>query len=88
MFGDNSTGLHLLPVNTDQTSPAWTWDGDLENPTISPSILTGKDTPRICHSFLKAGIFEYLGDCTHSLAGTKVPLPDLPEWFIRETNES
>jgi len=87
MFGDPSTGLHLLPVNTDQHSPAWTWDGNLENPTLSPSILTGKNTPNICHSFLKSGVFEYLSDCTHSLAGQKVILPDLPEWFIKENEE-
>jgi hypothetical protein len=24
---------------------------------------------------------EFLGDCTHSLAGQTVPLPEMPEWF-------
>lgn len=88
MSGSNSTGLHLLPVNTDQTSPAWQWDENLENPTLNPSILTGKGSPNICHSFLRAGIFEFLSDCTHSLAGQKVELPDLPDWFIKETEEN
>jgi Family of unknown function (DUF6527) len=79
-----STGLHMLPVNTDKTSPAWTWDGNLEAPTISPSILTGRGSPFVCHSFLKAGVFEFLGDCTHSLVTQNVPMPDLPSWFVDE----
>lgn len=78
------SGLHLLPVNTDKHSPAWTWDGNLEAPTLSPSILTGRDTPRICHSFLKNGIFEFLSDCTHKFANQHIPIPDLPDWFTKE----
>ena len=79
------TGLHMLPVNTDKTSPSWEWDGNLEAPTLSPSILTGKNDPDFkCHSFLRAGVFEFLSDCTHSLAGQNVPMPDLPDWFVHE----
>lgn len=78
---NGSSGLHLLPVNTTVTSPSWDWDGNLEAPTISPSILTGKDSAYICHSFLKAGVFVFLGDCTHALANQSVPMPDLPDWF-------
>lgn len=78
---DGSTGLHMLPVNSTEHQPSWTWDGNLDAPTVTPSILTSKDDPaRRCHSFLKAGVFEYLSDCAHSLANQHVPLPDLPEW--------
>lgn len=79
-----STGLHMLAVNTNKTSPAWTWDGNLEAPTISPSILTGHGSPFRCHSFLKAGVFEFLTDSTHDLSGQFVPIPDLPDWFVNE----
>lgn len=78
---NGSSGLHMLPV-TGEGRPTWSFDGNLEAPTLSPSILTGKNSPNICHSFLKAGIFEFLGDCTHSLAGKHVPMPDLPDWAI------
>lgn len=78
------TGLHMLPVNTDIKTPAWGWDGSLDEPTLTPSILTGKGTPKICHSFLTGGVFTFLGDCNHSLANTSVPIPDLPEWFVKE----
>jgi hypothetical protein len=38
-----------------------------------------KPTPRVCHSFVRAGHIQFLGDCTHTLAGQTVALPDLPE---------
>lgn len=78
------SGLHLLPVNTSEKTPSWDWNGSLDNPTLNPSILTGKDSPNICHSFLLDGVFEFLSDCTHELAGQKVELPDLPDWFVEE----
>jgi hypothetical protein len=30
--------------------------------------------PLVCHSFVKDGQIQYLGDCTHALAGKTVPL--------------
>lgn len=35
------------------------------------------ESPR-CHSFVTAGRIQFLGDCTHALAGQAV---DLPEWI-------
>jgi hypothetical protein len=32
-----------------------------------------------CHSFVKAGQIQFLGDCTHALKDKTVPLPDWPE---------
>lgn len=32
-------------------------------------------TPRVCHSFVRGGNIQFLGDCTHKLAGQTVPLP-------------
>jgi Family of unknown function (DUF6527) len=78
------SGLHMLPVSGDANGkPMWEWNGNLDAPTLSPSILTSKDEPtRRCHSFLKAGVMEFLSDCAHSLAGQHVPLPDLPDWAL------
>ncbi len=86
------SGVHMLPVNfgglANPVSPAWDWDGKFGTPTLGPSILshiepyeegTGKPLG-VCHSFLREGIFEFLSDCTHSLAGQHVPIPDLPTW--------
>jgi hypothetical protein len=70
---------HWIPV----TGPkAWGFDGNLESPTVTPSVKhtwhEGEErTPKCCHYFLRAGRFEYCGDCTHSLAGQTVPMPTL-----------
>lgn len=58
----------------------WAFDGNLAAPTFSPSVLVryydGDAVRATCHSFVKAGRIEFLSDCTHSLAGTTVDLPD------------
>lgn len=86
----------------------WSWDGNVDAPTISPSILvtSGHHSPGFragdgcwcsfnekrvaegkepssfncerCHSFVKAGQIQFLGDCSHKLAGQTVPIPDWP----------
>lgn len=63
----------------------WDWDGNREAPTFNPSILTygGSDQKR-CHSFLRAGVWEFLTDSTHDLAGQQVPIVDLPDWLAQE----
>jgi hypothetical protein len=35
-----------------------------------------------CHTFVRNGRIEFLGDCTHALAGQTVDLPDLPAHVI------
>lgn len=34
---------------------------------------------QICHTFITDGRVQFLGDCTHALAGQTLPLPDLPK---------
>jgi hypothetical protein len=80
-------GLHALPVEgTEQ--PQWYWNGNLELPTLEPSILTQSDygdppVHRVCHSFLRDGVWDFLSDSTHVLAGQKVPMEPLPDWYVR-----
>lgn len=116
--------------------PVWQWDGNLEQPTFSPSMLAystvhlcegehepvvcedpdncgekghlilnaerggptpepedrvlGHNTPHTrepawgnCHSFLRAGVWEFLSDCSHSMAGQNVPMVPLPDWVTK-----
>jgi hypothetical protein len=66
----------------------WTFDGDMRAPSFEPSMLEWTPHPDApgdrnratsrCHSFLRKGVWEYLPDSTHRLAGQKVPLPDWP----------
>lgn len=49
---------------------------------VEPSILVqgGPDDAR-CHSFLREGVWEFLSDSTHELAGQSVPMVPLPEYL-------
>jgi hypothetical protein len=70
-----------LPPN----GPYWGWDGNLEAPTLSPSILQhGSGNLPQCHSFLKNGRWEFLSDYTHKLAGQTVDMVPLPDWVCKE----
>lgn len=53
---------------TDEQHAAWMVGGELPTPV-----------PFVCHSFVREGRIEFLGDCTHALAGQTVDLPDFDE---------
>lgn len=93
---DEAHGIRYASGGGD--APVWEWNGNLDLPTISPSILVrGNQWPKskfpeyyknnhssvptggmtVCHSFVTDGRIQFLGDCTHALAGQTV---DLPEW--------
>lgn len=81
------SGLLMLPVNAPAPLTSWGWDGNLEAPTLTPSIRSSmapySDTGKplgVCHSFLRNGIWEFLTDSTHSLAGQHVPMIELPQF--------
>lgn len=77
---------HTHAVNSNQNGPRWTYNGDAASPTFTPSILvttrwsandpTEKDD--VCHSFVTVGRIQFLGDCTHVLAGQTVEIPEWP----------
>lgn len=86
--------------------PRWGWNGNVEKPTFTPSVLVrgiledmdeatqaaydalgpeqlrgALHDPRfrsVCHSFVVDGRMQFLGDCTHALAGTTVDIPPWP----------
>ncbi len=60
---------------------SWKWNGSLDKPTLEPSVLVNLGEGRRCHSFVKEGRIQFLGDCTHELAGKVADLPELPEWL-------
>ena len=81
---------HGIRVSGEQ--PLWEWDGNADAPTFAPSINSQWHGQRevgfimvevreICHSFVRGGRIEFLGDCTHALKGQAVPLPNWPESF-------
>lgn len=82
--------LHVVIVEDQgDGGPVWGWDGNLTAPTVTPSILVtytygAELTPRTCHSFLTGGVWSFLGDCTHHLAGQTAPMDPLPDWLLSE----
>lgn len=67
----------------------WQFNGDLERPTAHPSLLVRpifKEVEEdkwqdmgVCHSFVRDGKIQFLGDSWHALKGQTVDLPDYPE---------
>lgn len=142
--------MHPFTIESDgklNKGTTWQWNGDLEKPTFSPSLLCynsvhlceGEHDPEICweypdcevrghsigaevdgeikwvfpnddmpekgqvyghgqphtrepawgncHSFLQNGMWQFLGDSAHSLAGKTVPMVPLPGWYARKWQE-
>jgi Family of unknown function (DUF6527) len=82
-FKVSKIGLMQLPVITKGTregTNAWTWDGNLEKPTLRPSIRTtyhnGKELTEI-HYWLIEGVCHCISDCTDGSAGKLIPLIDV-----------
>lgn len=83
---------HEIAVSQPNHSGAkWTFNGDMERPTFSPSLHLKINTPdmgkyyqpdvesTVCHCFVRDGMIQFLGDCTHALRGQTVPMPNIPE---------
>ena len=84
-------GVHQVWTKTTRAGGGWTFNGDVDRPTFSPSVLVtydgpdadGKDAgfgggpPARCHSFVRDGHIQFLADCSHALAGQTVPLPEM-----------
>lgn len=66
--------IHAIPTHGPK---AWGFNGDLEKPTFTPSILARLPMPdrvHVCHSFVRDGQIQFLSDSTHALAGQTVAL--------------
>lgn len=63
----------------DTNKPVWNWNGDMEKPTFSPSLLVNGMTDQRCHSFVNNGQIQYLDDCWHELRGKTIDIPEI-EW--------
>ena len=60
--------------------PRWTFNGNFEKPTFTPSLRCmdqrpgAKDWFTSCHLVLTDGMIAYCGDCPHAFAGKTVPM--------------
>lgn len=80
------TGFLILPVirsGAREGTPCWTWNGDVEKPTLKPSLLSRIEFQShtiICHCFVNDGLVQFLSDSTHSHAGQTIPLLEFEEF--------
>lgn len=81
------SGIKTLPVirsGTREGTGCWTWNGDVDKPTIRPSVLTtgftrlseGKEMR--CHTWVNDGQAQFLDDCSHELRGSTVDMLEVP----------
>ncbi len=66
----------------------WTFNGSLDLPTFNPSMNASwgpmpeghKNAGQVerCHSFVRDGKIQFLGDCTHAFANQTVDLLEIP----------
>lgn len=79
----------LHPFHTENPRGViWTFNGNLEKPTFTPSLMVDKDTPKQCHLNMTDGMIYFHPDSKHALAGQTVPIPELPEPTAGNTPES
>lgn len=82
--------LHKFTTNRPEGDPrdVWTFNGSMDKPTFRASLMVqwgrtdadGNPAGRsVCHLFMTDGMIQFLGDCTHALAGQTVPMVPLPE---------
>jgi hypothetical protein len=69
-------GFHVGSVDR----PTWEWNGSMDAPTFTPSLLCNKEWPaNRCHLFVTDGKIQFQPDCFHKLAGQTVEMPDWEE---------
>lgn len=66
---------HSFRVTGDSSRPQWAFNGDVEKPTFTPSLLY-EDPATRCHSNVTDGKITFHGDCHHAMKGQTVELPD------------
>lgn len=90
------SGTMYLPVCLNsKVDLSWLWNGDIYAPTLTPSVhsrLGPVDNETICHSWVREGRVEFLGDSTHEYAGQTLDLlpvnPTPPEPIDDENRPS
>jgi hypothetical protein len=70
--------IHAVHVKEPgNTEKGHTWNGSMDKPTFSPSMLCDWDPAHRCHSYIENGMIRYLSDCWHTLAGKTVEMPEI-----------
>ncbi len=70
-------GHGIILRRSDGDPNLWTWNGDVDKPTVHPSIDYFRTDPtKRCHTIITDGMIHYLPDCHHHLKGQTVPMEE------------
>lgn len=61
--------------------PLWTFNLNPDAPTFTPSVRVrsaDETGDTCCHFYVTEGQIQYLSDCTHELAGKRIPMEVYP----------
>lgn len=83
---------HIVPI---AGLEPWQFDGNVEAPTITPSIKNMKPIPDTdpvqhtteCHVNVTKGMLQFHSDCAHPLAGQTVPMAPWPDNYSDGSRE-
>ena len=75
------------PLRNNGNHPVWGWNGSMEKPTFTPSLLCNgsmkseevREGYQRCHSFITDGKIHFLCDCSHELVNKTVEMKDWEE---------
>ncbi len=79
--------IHIIWTMTPPPRPCWGFNGNVEKPTFTPSVLIFLTDPETnareteCHYNITDGRIVFHGDSPHALKGQTVPLPALPDRY-------
>ena|ERR1700734_1490618 len=63
------------------TLPGWDWNGSMEKPTFTPSLMCDRGDPtHQCHTIITDGKIAYQSDCHHALAGQTIEMVNWEGW--------
>ena len=71
---------HIHHFHTARDNQPWVFNGDYDKPTFGPdsSIFWIDEVPSYCcHFFLRDGVFEFCGDCSHEARGKNLAAVDI-----------
>lgn len=72
---------HAFTTKNGSGGPAWDWNGDIENPTFSPSLMCNRGQSDQCHSVVTNGKINFCSDCHHELKGQTVDIPEIDDFL-------
>lgn len=76
---------HAHVVTFQNHTMPWSWNGNIERPTITPSLKISECSEKgepirvICHLNVTDGMLVYHIDSSHEFAGKTIPMVDWPE---------